>query len=559
MINLNKLMMKELILKIKRQMMMKKSLKMIEKELYGDVNVRLTDVKQDDEDKEDVDMTDVAHVQVEQTQEQTTGVQEESGLEMAHVQGQCMVQATTTATPAIQNATTESTETKVVSMMDINVQHEVPLTTITLLHSSIFPNLHQSTPILTPTNTEATILTHSILEYESLNAIHLRLSDLEKEVKELKNVDHSLALLSKIKSEVPNAIKEYLGTSLDDALYKVLKKHDVDIIKEFLVPTKIVERLTQQYLPQQSTKKSTKDIRKIKMEHASKHQVPKFTITSSNTAALEEFDQKTTLFNTMTKSKSFNKSIADELKKRKLDDADIDEGPSDGSDRRLKRQRTSKGTETSKKTSAIKDSSKRKSLATSSKSSKSGKSAKDQKSKSDTSPDPEWNEGKLVDDGPEQSWLNDMAKATKPPLTFDELMHTLIDFTTFAMNRLKIDNLTKEHLVGPVYNLLKGTCKNYVELDYTMEECYRVLSKQLDWNNPKGHRCPYDLTKPQPVQMTSQGHQIVPVGFFFNNDLEYLRGGSNDKKYTASTTKSKAARYELKGLSSQSALTSSPF
>ncbi|GKD77635.1 hypothetical protein Tco_1340256 [Tanacetum coccineum] len=280
----------------------------IEKELYGDVNVRLTDVKQDDEDKEDVDMTDVAHVQVEQTQEQTTGVQEESGLEMARVQGQCMVQATTTATPAIQNATTESTETKVVSMMDINVQHEVPLTTITLLHSSIFPNLHQSTPILTPTNTEATILTHSILEYESLNAIHLRLSDLEKEVKELKNVDHSLALLSKIKSEVPNAIKEYLGTSLDDALYKVLKKHDADIIKEFLVPTKIVERLTQQYLPQQSTKKSTKDIRKIKMEHASKHQVPKFTITSSDTAALEEFDQKTTLFNTMTKSKSFNKS-----------------------------------------------------------------------------------------------------------------------------------------------------------------------------------------------------------------------------------------------------------
>ncbi|GKD75118.1 putative reverse transcriptase domain-containing protein, partial [Tanacetum coccineum] len=53
------------------------------------------------------------------------------------------------------------------------------------------------------------------------------------------------------------------------------------------------------------------------------------------------------------------------------------------------------------------------------------------KSKSDTSLDPEWNEGKLVDDRPEQSWLNDMAKATKPPITFDELMHTLIDFSAF--------------------------------------------------------------------------------------------------------------------------------
>ncbi|GJT65221.1 hypothetical protein Tco_1016701 [Tanacetum coccineum] len=48
--------------------------------------------------------------------------------------------------------------------------------------------------------------------------------------------------------------------------------------------------------------------------------------------------------------------------------------------------------------------------------------------------------------------------------------------------------------------------------------------------------------------MSSQGRQIVPVDFFFNNDLEYLRGGSNNKKYTASTTKFKAARYELKGI-----------
>ncbi|GKC02209.1 hypothetical protein Tco_0993819 [Tanacetum coccineum] len=119
-----------------------------------------------------------------------------------------------------------------------------------------------------------------------------------------------------------------------------------------------------------------------------------------------------------------------------------------------------------------------------------------------------------------------MAKTTKPPLTFYELMHTPFDFPAFAMNHLKIDNLTKEHLVGPVYNLLKGTCKSYVELDYTMEECYRALSEQLDWNNPEGHRCPYDLTKPLPVQI----------------------GGSSDKKYTASMTKSKAARYELKGI-----------
>nr|GEW13313.1 hypothetical protein [Tanacetum cinerariifolium] len=139
------------------------------------------------------------------------------------------------------------------------------------------------------------------------------------------------------------------------------------------------------------------------------------------------------------------------------------------------------------------------------------------KSRSDTSPDPERNKGKLVDDGPKQSLLNNLAKATKPPLTFDKLMHTPINFYAFSMNHLKIDNLIKEHLVGPIYNFLKGTCKSYVELDYTIEECYRALSKQLDWNS----------------------HE---VDLFFNNDLEYLRGRSNDKKYTTSMTKSKATR-----------------
>ncbi|GKD83395.1 hypothetical protein Tco_1350234, partial [Tanacetum coccineum] len=38
---------------------------------------------------------------------------------------------------------------------------------------------------------------------------------------------------------------------------------------------------------------------------------------------------------------------------------------------------------------------------------------------------------------------------------------------------------------GPAYKLLKGTCKNYVELEYSMEECYKALNDQLYWNNPE--------------------------------------------------------------------------
>ncbi|GKC65555.1 hypothetical protein Tco_1098153 [Tanacetum coccineum] len=42
-----------------------------------------------------------------------------------------------------------------------------------------------------------------------------------------------------------------------------------------------------------------------------------------------------------------------------------------------------------------------------------------------------------------------------------------------------------------------------------MEECYKALSGQLDWNNLEGDRCPYDLSKPLPLK----GH---PVG------IEYM-------------------------------------
>nr|GEU87511.1 hypothetical protein [Tanacetum cinerariifolium] len=132
----------------------------------------------------------------------------------------------------------------------------------------------------------------------------------------------------------------------------------------------------------------------------------------------------------------------------------------------------------------------------------------------------------------------------KPPLSFDDLMSTPIDFSAFATNHLKISRLTKVDLVGPIYNLLKGTRKSCVELEYNMEECYRALSDQLVWNNLEDNRCPYDLNKPLHLH-ESRGRRIVPSDFFFNNDLEYLRGGSTYIKYTASTTKIKAAKHDV--------------
>ncbi|GJV64793.1 hypothetical protein Tco_1475621 [Tanacetum coccineum] len=125
-------------------------------------------------------------------------------------------------------------------------------------------------------------------------------------------------------------------------------------------------------------------------------------------------------------------------------------------------------------------------------------------------------------------------------------MSTPINFTAFAMNRLQISDLTKANLVGLVYNLLKGTCKSYVELEYNMEECFKALNDQLDWNNPEGERYPFDLSKPLPL-IESRNHLIVSADYFFNNYLACLQGGSTDRTYTTYLTKTKAAKYDLKG------------
>ncbi|GKB57625.1 hypothetical protein Tco_0913811, partial [Tanacetum coccineum] len=373
----------------------------INEELYGNVNVSLKDAEPTNKEEGDVEMTVAGQVNV--NQEDAGNQVKDDAQATQKTKGLILSSSISSdyAAKYLNFDNISSVNTEVVSLLDINVQHEVSRTS----------------PLLTiPVSLQPQL---TISESETLAAFHQRITDLEKDVKEIKSVDHSATLLSTIKCEVPNVVKEYLGTSLDDALHKVLKKHSADITKEHFVPAKIVERLRQQYVPE----KSTKDIRKIKIEHIKKQQEPKETITSSDTTALIEFDQKTILFETMTKSKSFNENegVADKLKKMKQDDADKDEGPSAGLDQRM----------------------------------------------------------------------------------------------------------------------------------------LKALTNRLDWNNPERKEYSFNLSKPLPLIMV-QGHQVVHVHYFINNDLKYLRGGSSSKKYTTSTTKTKAAKYDILGIEDMVPLLWSP-
>ncbi|GKA82541.1 hypothetical protein Tco_0789289 [Tanacetum coccineum] len=95
----------------------------------------------------------------------------------------------------------------------------------------------------------------------------------------------------------------------------------------------------------------------------------------------------------------------------------------------------------------------------------------------------------------------------------------------------------------PTFNLLKGSCKSFAELEYHFEECYKAVNDLLDWYNPEGREYPFDLSKPLSL-IEDRGCQVVPTDYFINNDLEYLKGGSSCSKYVTSTTRTKAAKYD---------------
>nr|GFC63848.1 hypothetical protein [Tanacetum cinerariifolium] len=89
-------------------------------------------------------------------------------------------------------------------------------------------------------------------------------------------------------------------------------------------------------------------------------------------------------------------------------------------------------------------------------------------------PDRDWNKTLSATHESIQLWISELAKQFYSRSSFNELMDTPVDFSNFLMNRLKVDTLTPELLDGPTYELMKGSCKSLVELEFFLEEVYKA-------------------------------------------------------------------------------------
>nr|GEZ52604.1 hypothetical protein [Tanacetum cinerariifolium] len=189
------------------------------------------------------------------------------------------------------------------------------------------------------------------------------------------------------------------------------------------------------------------------------------------------------------------------LKRRYDDDADKDKEPSARSDRGSKRRRERKEPES---TSAHKEKATR----------SAGKSTQGSKSR--------------------QTSASESATAEEPMQTTFEMEEPIhLEFKTGADDQPiieSVDTLTPELLAGPTYELMKGSCKSLVELEYQLEEVYKATTDQLDWVNPEGQQYPHNLLKPLPLIPNNRCHRVIPFDHFINNNLEYLRGGASSRK-----------------------------
>nr|GEW57786.1 hypothetical protein [Tanacetum cinerariifolium] len=85
------------------------------------------------------------------------------------------------------------------------------------------------------------------------------------------------------------------------------------------------------------------------------------------------------------------------------------------------------------------------------------------------------------------------------------------------------------------------------ELEFEVPDSDMPQDQEENLNNPEGDDYPFDLTKPLPLVMDGN-RQMVPVYYFFNNDLKYLQGGISTMTYTTSITNTKATQYDLPGI-----------
>ncbi|GJY81449.1 hypothetical protein Tco_0494200 [Tanacetum coccineum] len=392
----------------------------------GDVDMTEADTTEDTED---------AHV----TLTAATPVVQQQSSSVSDLVSKFISPTTDEGIDSILNPRTESTT---LVNVPISVATETPATTTTI-PPPLFPvtQSSQQTPVTTTTTTYPSTTPPPIPNFASLFGFNQRVTALESDLSKLKQSNPFAEAISSI----PGIVNEYLGSKMKEAVdvaiqlkSNKLREEAQAKNQEFLNSLNYnIQKLIKDQVKTQTSKIKSK-VEKYVTEslgaevliHSTNQPQTSYRIASS----LLEFELKRILMDKMEENKSnyrsnVQKNLYNALVEayntdkdllssygdvliipRIRDDKDKDEEPSAGSNQGTKRR------------------------------------------------DDDVIPAREVHD--ERQWHSPTSPTPNcKQSSFDEFMATPIDFSTFMINRLKIDHLTQELLTGPTYDLIKGEFK----------------------------------------------------------------------------------------------------
>ncbi|GJZ77773.1 hypothetical protein Tco_0642445 [Tanacetum coccineum] len=211
---------------------------------------------------------------------------------------------------------------EIASLMDTIARHATTVPEITSIFTTTIPPPppffnpipQQATPTLTPTTSEATTLFPSLLDFSSVFKFNDRVTSLEKDLSEIKQVDQYAQALSSI----PAIVDHYIDNKLREAIQKAILKHNLDCREEAQAEKRdyieLINTLMRNILKEE--KNVTESLEATVLARSSSQ--PKSTYEAA--ASLSEFDLTKILIDKMEKN---NKSTHAEEPSHTVDDLGV--------------------------------------------------------------------------------------------------------------------------------------------------------------------------------------------------------------------------------------------
>ncbi|GKD80630.1 hypothetical protein Tco_1347469 [Tanacetum coccineum] len=238
-----------------------------------DEDVEIKDVEGEESDKGEEKVTNAAKEEAENTSEanddanKTKLLSSSSSLSVSLGFGDQFLKLSSDS--SLVSTVKDSADADVSSLLDIPIQHEtlqtqspsvqkilvsvIPETTnlppipeiVTETLVSTAVPLPQVTPIIStvqqtstsiptlPITTDAPTIIIVVHESDTLSVVELRVAKLEKDMSELKIVNHSSEALVVLQSQIPTIVDSYLDTKFGDVFQKELQKHTAYLIHKY--------------------------------------------------------------------------------------------------------------------------------------------------------------------------------------------------------------------------------------------------------------------------------------------------------------------------------------